>query len=65
MKARTGMSPYQFVISRRVERARALLENSDLPITEIALVCGFASQQHLTATLSRKLGSTPSRIRRH
>jgi AraC family transcriptional regulator len=65
MKARTGMSPYQFVIRRRVERARALLEGSDLPITEVALLCGFASQQHLTATLSKKLGRTPSRIRRH
>ncbi|PSJ56975.1 AraC family transcriptional regulator [Kumtagia ephedrae] len=65
IKARTGLSPYQFVISRRVERARVLLEQSNLPIADVALACGFASQQHLTTTLTRKLGRTPSRIRKN
>lgn len=63
MKARTGMSPYQFVLARRTDKARELLTHSDLPITEVALACGFASQQHLTATLSRRLGSTPGELR--
>jgi AraC family transcriptional regulator len=63
MKARTGLSPYQFVLERRVERALELLRHTDLPIAEIAFQCGFASQQHLTATLSRKLGDTPHRLR--
>jgi len=63
MKARTGLSPYQFVLERRIDKARDLLTHSDLPIAEVALACGFASQQHLTATLSRKLGNTPRRLR--
>ena len=65
IKSRTGLSPYQFVINARLARARHLLESSDEPISEIALACGFASQQHLTATMSRKLGSTPGRLRQH
>jgi AraC family transcriptional regulator len=63
MKARTGLSPYQFVLARRIDKACELLSRSDLPIAEIALACVFASQQHLTATLSRKLGRTPGRLR--
>ena len=63
MKARTGLSPYKFVLERRVDRAQDLLLHSDLSIAEIAFRCGFASQQHLTATLSRKLGNTPHRLR--
>jgi AraC family transcriptional regulator len=63
IRERTGLSPYQWVIERRVERARSLLSSSDLSISEIALVCGFASQQHMTTTVSRRLGSTPQRLR--
>jgi AraC family transcriptional regulator len=63
MKVRTGLSPYQFVLERRVERAEQLLRQTELSIAEIAFQCGFASQQHLTATLSRKLGDTPHRLR--
>ena len=63
MKARTGLSPYQFVLEKRVGKAQDLLTHSDLSIAEIAFRCGFASQQHLTATLSKRLGSTPHRLR--
>lgn len=63
MRMRTGMSPYRFVMERRVERACDLLRTSEAPISEIALVCGFSSQQHLTSTLSSKLGKTPGKIR--
>jgi AraC family transcriptional regulator len=65
LKVRTGLSPYQFVLERRIAKATELLTRTNLPIAEIALSCGFASQQHLTATLSQKLGSTPLRIRRN
>lgn len=63
MKTRTGMTPYRFVIEKRVERARHLLKNSDLPIAEVAYACGFSSQQHLTTTLSRLTGVTPMKLR--
>ena len=63
VKARTGRSPYSMIIERRVERASRMLHQSDVSIAEIACACGFSSQQHLTATLSRKLGRTPRRLR--
>jgi AraC family transcriptional regulator len=63
IKQRTGHSPYQFVLEMRVERAKTLLKATSLPIAEVALACGFSSQQHLTSTLSRKLGTTPAKLR--
>jgi AraC family transcriptional regulator len=63
MKVRTGLSPYQFVLERRTERAQKLLAATELPLAEIAYRCGFASQQHMTTVLRRKLGHTPGRLR--
>jgi AraC family transcriptional regulator len=65
MKSRTGMTPYRFVIEKRVERAQHLLRNSELPIAEVAFACGFSSQQHLTTTLTRLTGLTPMKLRQH
>ena len=63
MKARTGMSPYRFVMEQRVNRARDMLRHSNAPIAEVALACGFSSQQHLTSTFTAKLGATPQQVR--
>jgi AraC family transcriptional regulator len=63
VKLRTGRSPYNLIIEKRVERASAMLRDTDASIAEIACACGFSSQQHLTATLSRRLGRTPRRLR--
>ncbi len=64
VKARTGRSPYNLILEKRIERARQMLRHSEASIAEIACACGFSSQQHLTATLSRRLGATPRRLRR-
>ena len=63
VKLRTGRSPYDLIIEKRIERARSMLQRSNASIAEIACACGFSSQQHLTATLSRRLGRTPRRLR--
>jgi len=63
VKGRTGRSPYNLVIEKRIERARIMLQQSKASIAEFACACGFSSQQHLTATLSRRLGRTPRRLR--
>jgi AraC family transcriptional regulator len=63
VKLRTGRSPYSLIIEKRIERASAMLRHTDASIAEIACACGFSSQQHLTATLSRRLGRTPRRLR--
>lgn len=64
VRARTGRSPYSLIIEKRIERACAMLRETDASIAEVACACGFSSQQHLTATLSRRLGRTPRRLRR-
>jgi AraC family transcriptional regulator len=62
-KASTGQSPYAFALTRRVLRARQLL-STEMPLADIALAVGFASQSHLTEHFRRVLGITPGRIRR-
>lgn len=62
-RAATGQPPYQFVLARRVERARALVLSSEMSLAEIAVVCGFSSQQHMTDVFRSKLGHPPGRLR--
>lgn len=54
-----GATPKQWVIRRRIAHAREMLAATDLPLTEIALRAGFASQSHLSATFKREIGQTP------
>ncbi len=63
-KLATGETPYHFVGSRRLERARSMLLGSDMPLAELALSCGFASQSHFTAAFSNAMGVPPGRYRR-
>jgi AraC family transcriptional regulator len=58
-----GMPVHQYVIQRRVERAKELLTRTDLSITEIALAAGFAHQSHLARHMRRMLGESPSALR--
>ena len=62
-KASTGLTPHQYVIEHRVQRAEELLGSSTLPIAEIALLCGFANQGHLNRHFKRLLGVTPKALR--
>jgi AraC-like DNA-binding protein len=64
-KAATRMSPHQYLIRRRVDRACELIAASRKPrFAEIALECGFADQSHLSTTFRRVLGVTPARFTR-
>jgi AraC family transcriptional regulator len=62
-KQSTGLTPHQYVIHRRVERAKELLLNGELTIAEVAYSVGFANQSHLNRHLKRRLGVTPRYIR--
>ena len=59
----TGQSPHQYVIRRRVERARLLISATDRSLTAIARDVGFASGSHLAAHVRRLLGVSPSTLR--
>ncbi len=60
----TGMSPFQYVLKRRIERARELLLEPHARIGDIALECGFCDQAHLTRHFKRITGSTPAAFKR-
>ena len=62
--ATTGKSPYQYVITARVERAKRLIEQDQEGLAEIALRSGFSHQEHLTRAFRRLTGQTPGRYRR-
>jgi AraC family transcriptional regulator len=58
-----GMPVHQYVIRRRLERAKTLLREGKRPLAEIALMAGFAHQSHLARQMRRVLGISPSDIR--
>lgn len=62
--AALGAPPYQYVVQRRIARARHLLECTDDQLADIAYACGFSSQQHMTNVFTQKLGFAPGRYRR-
>lgn len=59
-----GVSPYKWIVSRRVERAKELLESSRMSIEEIAHLTSFANQSHFTRTFTRSVGQSPAAWRR-
>ncbi|WP_054160116.1 AraC family transcriptional regulator [Rhizobium sp. AAP43] len=63
-KRSLGHPPYRWVVLKRIERAKELLSSTDLSISEIAYLCGFFDQAHLTRTFTAKAGSTPAQWRR-
>lgn len=63
-KERTGLSPQRYVRLRRVDRARALLEDSDLSVEQVAQAVGFGSAQSLRQHFRTVVGTTPLAYRR-
>lgn len=59
-----GMTPLQFVIRRRIDRAREFLADPGASISDIAVRSGFGSPVQMTRAFRRVLGTTPSAIRR-
>ncbi|MGF1474313.1 MAG: helix-turn-helix domain-containing protein [Geminicoccaceae bacterium] len=58
-----GVAPYAYVIERRLDRARRMLSETAKPTKEVATVCGFSDQAHLTRLFARRYGTTPSAFR--
>lgn len=60
----TGMTFHEYLNKIRVERARSLLETSDLPILDIAFECGFASVSYFNRVFKGCFSMTPTEYRR-
>jgi AraC family transcriptional regulator len=62
-KAATGLPPHQYVIRRRVERARQLLQaGTDLSLAEVAACTGFSDQSQFCHHFKRLVGVTPGQF---
>jgi AraC family transcriptional regulator len=60
----TGLSPHQWLVWCRVEKAHGLLRDGGLSLAEIARACGFADQSHFTRAYTRLRGISPGAWRR-
>jgi AraC family transcriptional regulator, regulatory protein of adaptative response / methylated-DNA-[protein]-cysteine methyltransferase len=57
-------SPLQVALSRRIQRAKRLLDDTDLPVALIAERAGFSSQRRMSAAFAQLYGQAPSSLRK-
>jgi AraC family transcriptional regulator len=64
VRAATGLPPHRYVVARRVERARQLLQaGADVSLAEVAALAGFSDQSQFTHHFKALLGVTPRQFR--
>jgi AraC family transcriptional regulator len=61
----TGCRPHEYLLRRRIERAKLQLTGGDMPLTEVALSVGFQAQSHFTTVFKQLTGETPGSWRRN
>lgn len=62
-KRSLGVTPHNYLVTRRIRRARELLETTDLSLSDIARASGFADQGHMARHFRSLVGSTPRQYR--
>jgi AraC-like DNA-binding protein len=62
---RFGVSPKQYIIKLRMNKALQLLAENRLPVKEIALSCGFSDEKYFSRAFRERYGHPPSRLRDH
>jgi AraC-like DNA-binding protein len=62
-KAAHEVPPHQYIMTRRVERAKAMFGEKRASLVEITLACGFSLQAHLTNCFRQLTGVTPGQFR--
>ncbi|MFD0671082.1 helix-turn-helix domain-containing protein [Cohnella sp. GCM10027633] len=62
-KLRYGQSPMKYMLSKRLDQARMLLAQTDLPASAVARRCGFATAAQFSTLFKRELGETPAGYR--
>ena len=60
----TGLTPHQYVLERRLQRACLLLHTTMKTVRDISVLCGFANQAHMSDLFRKRLGVTPLHFKR-
>jgi AraC family transcriptional regulator len=63
LRKTTGQPPHLYVVIQRVERAKSLLSDTELPLIDVAAQAGFRTQGHFTGVFRRYTGFTPRAFR--
>ena len=61
----TGETPHQFVLHQRLERAKAMLRAPDARVLDVAVACGFKTQQHFAQVFREACRVSPTEYRQH
>jgi len=59
----TGETPHQFVLRNRIERAKEMLRAPEARVLDVAVACGFKTQQHFARVFRRICGASPTEYR--
>ena len=63
-KLAAGLAPHQYIMQKRIEAAKKLLTETEIPIAQIALEIGFQSQSRFTTLFRHLIGTTPGAYRK-
>ena len=63
-KDRFGISIHQYILELRINYAKQLLHETDLPVKAITYNCGFRNSQHFISTFKKRTGVTPGAFRK-
>ena len=59
----TGQTPYQYLLWYRVQRAKVMLRSAEMRVLDVAIACGFKTQQHFAHVFRRMCGASPREYR--
>ena len=63
--AHTGLSPTRYLINARIDRARQLLTETNMSVTQVAMTLGYTDVAYFSRQYRRHTGRTPGRAQRH
>lgn len=59
-KIETGKTPFEYLISVRIERSKVFLKRKNVSVLDVAMMCGFNSSSHFSSCFIKCVGVTPS-----
>lgn len=64
-KAHTGYSPYEYIVLRRIDKAKHLLTSTQLSVKEIAYNTGYNSEENFIHSFQKNVGISPGLFRKY